>query len=326
MRRREFVGLVGGAAAWPLAARAQQPRRIGVLMNGAVTDQQLQSYFTTFVQALRQLGWVDRQNLRIEARWNDADAERAGVFASELVALAPDAIMAASTTNLVALLRATRTIPVVCANVFPVVQGFVSSLAHPGSNVTGFAAYEFSFGGKWLYLLKQLAPNLQRVAVMFNPETSPQSKFFLPSIRAAARSLDVQVITAPVHEIGEIESVIVGLSHQPNGGLIFPVDSFTGLHNELIIELVARDRVPAIYSNQRSTAKEGGLMYYAADFVEQYRQAATYIDRILKGEKPRDLRVQLPTKYELVINRKTAKLLGLSVPLTLLSSADEVIE
>jgi putative ABC transport system substrate-binding protein len=330
MKRREFITLFGGAAvAWPLTARAQQPdrvRRIGVLMNGVADRPEGPNFLPSFLQALRKLGWTDGQNVRIDTRWSAGNAELARTFAAELAALAPDVILSASTTNLVAMQQATRTIPIVFVQVSdPVAQGFVPNLAHPGGNLTGFTSFEAPFGGKWLDLLKQFAPGIVRVAIIFNPDTSPQSKLFMSSIEAVAPSLGVEAIATPVHETADIEAVIDRFSRQPNGGLIFPSDSFTLMRNEAIVELAARYRLPSVYA-LAGYVKNGGLMSYGPDFVDQYRQAAFYVDRILKGGKPGDLPVQEPTKFSLIINTKAAKALNIEIPLSLLIRADEVIE
>ena len=326
MRRREFVALLGGAAAaWPLIARAQQPkrmRRIGLLMG----DSSAQPYVTAFVQALRTLGWIDGENLSIDVRWN-AD-ERPNALAAELVGLAPDAILCAFTLNLMALQQATRSVPIVFMQVSdPIAQGFVASLSRPGGNLTGFTNFEFSIGGKWVELLKQIAPDLLRVAVMFNPDRSPQSKYFLRAIEGAARSFGAQVVAAPVRSVAEINSSIEGLSGQP-GGLILPTDGFTTFHQKLIADLATRHRFPAVTGNSSNFEASGILLYYGsnASLIENYRQAASYIDRILKGANPGEMPVQLSTSFRLVINLKTAKTLGLEVPPSLLVRADEVIE
>jgi putative ABC transport system substrate-binding protein len=331
MRRREFITLLGGAAAWPLAARAQQGgrvRRIGVLMNAAATNAVSESYVAAFVQELRQLGWVEGRNLHIDVRWNAGDAQLARIYSAQLIGLNPDVILASSTTNLTVIQQATSTIPVVFVQVSdPVEQGFVASLAKPGGNLTGFTQYEFSIGGKWLSLLKEVAPGLSRVGVMFNPDTSPQSKFLMRWIEAAAPALHVQPIVVPIRSAGDIEPVVADFVRQPNGGLLLPTDSFTGLHQKLIVESVGRHRLPAISWNH-NFPKDGGLMYYGANvgMNVQFQRAAGYVDRILKGEKPADLPVQAPVKYELAINLNTAKALGLEIPPTLLVRADEVIE
>ena len=332
MRRRRFVSLLCGAAAtWPLAAGAQQPARvpgIGILMNGTATETAGQSYVVAFAQELRQLGWVEGQNIRTDIRWNAGDAALARIYAAQLIGLMPDVIVASSTTNLVVVQEATTTIPVVFTQVSdPVAQGFVASMTKPGGNVTGFLMYEFSIGVKWLDLLNEVGPDLARVAVMFNPDTSPQSKFFMRSIEAAAGSLGVQPVVMPVHVTADIEPALESFARQRNGGLVLPTDTFTGLRRQLIADLAARHRLPSI-SAQSQFPKDGGLMYYGAgtNVIEQFRQAAGYVDRILKGAKPRDLPVQQPDKYKLIINLKTAKALGLTVPLTLSGLADELIE
>jgi putative tryptophan/tyrosine transport system substrate-binding protein len=295
MRRREFIAGLAGSAAWSVAARAQQGggiQRIGVLMDADETALDYQAYLTAFMQGLRNLGWIEGQNLRIEVRWNAGDAERARTFATELLRPSPDVILASSTTNLTVLLRQGPTMPIVFVLVSdPVTQGFVSNLAHPGGNVTGFSNYEFSIGGKWIDLLKQIAPGLARVDVVFNPDTSPQSKFFLNSIQTAAPLLGVESTVAPVHEVADIERAIESASRQPNTGLIFPPDAFLIVHGPLTVDLAVRHRVPSMYTD-RSYPQMGGLMSYGADYESQFRQAAIYVDRILKGAKPGDLPVQ----------------------------------
>jgi len=329
--RRDLITLLGGVVAWPLAARAQQGeqmRRIGVLMNGAATETIPRSYVATFVQGLRQLGWSEGQNLRIDVRWNAGDAALARIYAAQLIGLTPDVILAASTTNLTVIQQATNTVPVVFVQVSdPVEQGFVASVTKPGGNLTGFSMFEFSVGGKWVDLLKEIAPSLARVAVMFNPDTSPQSKFFMRSIEAAAPSHGVQAIAAPVRTTTEIEAALQDFSREPNGGLILPTDTFTRLRSKLIAELAERHSLPSI-SAYDDFPKDGGLMYYGAflNLPDQYRQAAGYVDRILKGEKPSDLPIQRAVKYALVLNLRSAKALGLTVPLPLTGLADEVIE
>jgi putative tryptophan/tyrosine transport system substrate-binding protein len=327
MRRRDFISVLGGAAAaaWPVAARTQQGgpvRRIGVLMG----DSSAQPYVTAFVQALRTLGWIDGENVNIDVRWSSD--ERAHAIAAELVGLAPDAILCAFTLNLMALQQATRSVPIVFVQVSdPIAQGFVASLSRPGGNLTGFTNFEFSIGGKWVELLKQIAPDLLRVAVMFNPDRSPQSKYFLRAIEGAARSFGAQVVAAPVRSVVEIESSIEGFSDRP-GGLILPTDGFTTFHQKLIADLATRHRLPAITGNSSNFETSGILLYYGsnANLVENYRQAASYIDRILKGAKPGEMPVQLSTSFRLVINLKSAKALNLEVPPMLLALADEVIE
>jgi putative ABC transport system substrate-binding protein len=330
MRRREFITLLGGAAAtWPLPARPQQTeklRRIGLLMTGVPTEPTLQSYVAAFAQTLRTLGWIDGQNCRIDYRWNTGNAEQARANAAELVALLPEVVMVASTTNLRALQAADPTIATVFVQVSdPVAQGFVANLARPGGNITGFSAYEFSMGGKWLDLLKQVAPNVNRVTVMFNPDTSPQSKLFLQSIQVAAPQFGMEVATSSVHNPLEIEQVIENFSRQPNGGLLLPTDTFTRLHGKRIVELTARYRLPAI-SAHPEFVRDGGLMHYGLDAIEAFQRAATYVSRILRGAKPGDLPIQQPTKFVLIINVTTAKTLGLDVPQQLQQLADELIE
>ena len=329
MRRREFITFLGGAAtAWPLPAWAQQrgQRRLGVLIQGKPTDESYRSFLTAFVDAFQKLGWIDGQNIRIDYRWSADDAELANFYAAELVALNPDVILASTTSNLIALQRVNHAIPMVFTSVSdPVEQGFVQSLARPGGNITGFTAFEFSIGARWLDLLNQLVPGLTRVFVMFNPETSLQSTFFMRSIEAAAPAFGMQAMAAPVHQPADIEPVIESLARASNGGLIVPPDTFTRLRRDLIAGLTIRYRVPAITQSE-DFVRSGALMSYGLDGLAPFRGAASYVDRILKGEKPADLPVQNPTKYELGINLKTAKALGLTVPNTLLATADEVIE
>jgi putative ABC transport system substrate-binding protein len=330
IRRREFITLLGGAAAaWPVAARGQQraaTRRLGVLMNGAPTDARSQSYVAAFEKVLRELGWNAGLNLHTEYRWNEGDVARMAGHAQELARLAPDVIICASSANLRAVQQATRTIPVVFLQVSePVDQGFVPSLARPGGNTTGFAAYELSMGGKWVDLLKQIAPGLARVAVMFNPDTSPQSRYFLRSIEAAAPTFGVQAVAMPVRSTSDIEGGLESLSLQGDGGLIFPTDTFTELRGGLIIEQTTRHRLPAIYGSSRYPSI-GGLMFYGPDLGAQWREAAKYVDRILRGAKPGDLPVQAPTRYALIINLKTARAIGVELPMSLMLRADEVIE
>jgi putative ABC transport system substrate-binding protein len=331
LKRRDFITLLGGAAAWPIAARAQQSGqmpRIGVLMNFTATDATAQPLLAAFVQALRQSGWIEGQNIHIDVRWNAGDATLARIYAAQLIGLSPDVIMTSSTTNLTVVQQATSTVPVVFVEVSdPVAQGFVANMTRPGGNLTGFSSYEFAIGSKWLDLLKEVSPTLARVAVMFNPDTSPQSKFFMRSIEAAAPALGVQTVFAPVRTDADIEPALESLGRQPNSGLMLPSDSFTALRGQLFADLAARHRLPSI-SSQLTFPKYGGLMSYGVEinFADQFRQAATYVDRILRGAKPGDLPVQQPSKYTLVINLRTAKALGLSVPLPLSGLADEVIE
>jgi putative ABC transport system substrate-binding protein len=331
MRRREFIVGLGSAAAWPLATRAQQPggaRRIGVLMNSVATDLEVQSYVAVFMQGLRRLGWVEGQNLRVDVRWNAGNVGLAQDYAAELIGLMPDVILLASTTNLTAIRQATSSVPVVFVSVSdPVAQGFVASVRQPGGNITGFSRYEFSIGGKWLRLLKEVAPGLARVAVMFNPDTSPQSKFFLQAIEAAAASLGVQVVAAPVRATADIEPALESFGRQPNGGLILTSDTFTNLRYSLIANRAGRHSLPSIASGVLF-ARNGGLLSYGSDIelADEYRRAAIYVDRILTGSKPGDLPVQTTNQYKFAINLKTAKALGLTPPQTHLATANEVID
>ena len=331
MRRREFITLFGLAAVtWPLAAHAQQPnmvRRIGVLMPFAETDRELKRELAAFVRQLNELGWVEDRNLRIDYRWAAGDVQRLQVMAKELVALQPDIIFTRSTPATAALLKQTHTIPVVFATVSdPVGERFVESLARPGSNVTGFTNVESSLTGKWLELLKEVAPSIKRVAFIFDPQLAPGGgSYYTSLIGASARSFAVEPTAAPIHDAVEIERAIGEFVREPNAGLIVLPDATTNIHRRLIVALAARYRVPAIYEF-RNMVVEGGLISYGVDVVDQFRQAAGYVDRILNGEKPAQLPVQTPTKYELAINLKTAKALGLEVPLLLQQRADDLIE
>jgi putative tryptophan/tyrosine transport system substrate-binding protein len=329
MRRREFITMVGGVTVWPLAARAQQAgpvRRIGVLIGFAESDPAVQSWLAALRSALAKLGWTEGSNLQVEFRWAGDDPDRIKRFAKELVNLRPDAILSVTTPVTGALVRETRTIPIVMVTVAdPISSGFVASLGRPGGNVTGFALYEPGMGGKWLELLKQIAPGVSRVALLFNPATTVPVKLFMSSVEAAALRFVIQASTAPVHAKDEIEDVIATLAGNPGAGLIVMPDLFNTVNRDLIIALAARYRVPAIYF-VRSFADSGGLIPYGPDFAEQYPPAAGYIDRILKGEKPGDLPIQMPIKVPLVINLKTANALGIDVPLQLQQLADEIIE
>jgi ABC-type uncharacterized transport system substrate-binding protein len=329
MRRRHFITLLGGAAvAWPLAARAQQRermRRIGVLM-GIADDREGQARVTALKQGLQELGWTEGRNIQIETRFGGGDVGRIRAQAAELVALSPDVIVGNSSPVIRALRQATSSIPIVMAAVNdPVEQGFVSSLAHPGGNITGFMFIDFQMVGKWLEMLKEAAPSVSRALLMFNPDTSPHYYVYLRSFEAEPRSIAVEVTAAPVRNTAEIEEALAKLGREPGGGLIVPPDAFTTMHQHLFVRLAQQHRLPAVYW-ERFFVAAGGLMSYGPDLVEQFRQAAGYVDRILKGEKPADLPVQAPTKYGLVINLKTAKALGLQIPDRLLALADEVIE
>jgi putative ABC transport system substrate-binding protein len=329
VKRRDFITGIGGAAiTWPLAARAQERervRRIGVLMNVAADDLEGQARIAAFLQALQELGWTDGRNVRIDTRWGGGDAERIRSYAAELVALAPDVILAAGSSIMGPLQQATRTMPIVFANVTdPVGAGYVASLARPGGNATGFTPYEFGMSGKWLELLKEIAPRVTRVAVIRDP-TIPGAMGQLGAIQGAASSFGVELRPVGGRDAGEIERAVTAFARMPNGGLIVPSSLLAQVHRKLIITLAAGHRLPAVYSD-RIFVTAGGLISYGPDRVDQYRRAAGYVDRILKGEKPADLPVQAPTKYELVINLKAAKALGLTVPPTVLARADEVIE
>jgi putative ABC transport system substrate-binding protein len=328
MRRRDFITLLGGTAAWPLAARAQQPermRRIGVLLNLAADDRESQTRNAAFLQGLQQLGWTEGHNVRVEYRWAAGDADRFRGYAAELVAFSPDVILASTSPAVAALQQATRTVPIVFVIVIdPVGAGFVASLARPGGNATGFTLFEYGVAGKWLELLKEIAPGVTRVAVLRDPAIAAGIGQ-LGAIQAVAPSFGVELSPVDVRDAGEIERAVTAFARVPNGGMIVTGSPSQGVHRELIITLAARHRVPAIHPF-RYMATSGGLIAYGPDQVDQYRRAAGYVDRILKGEKPADLPVQNPTKYELAINLKTAKALGLDVPPTLLARADEVIE
>jgi len=329
MRRREFITLFGVAAlAGPRAARAQQAdrvRRVGVLMSRAAGDPEEQARFAGFLQGLQKLGWTDGRNVRIDARWAAGSAAAIRKHAAELVTLVPDVIVATGSAALTPLLQASRSVPIVFATVVdPVGSGFVTSLARPGGNATGFMMFEYNLSGKWLELLKQIAPGVTRAAVLRDPAiTAGIGQFAV--IQSVAPSIGIDVSAVNLGDGAEIERAITEFAREPNGGLILTASALVTVHRDLIVALAARYRLPAVYVT-RFFAAAGGLVSYGPDFVGQYRQAAGYVDRILKGEKPADLPVQAPTKYELVINLKTAKALGLTVPSSLLARADEVIE
>jgi putative ABC transport system substrate-binding protein len=326
--RRQFISLLGGAAAaWPGAACAQQGKRLGMLSGAAASTTTGQKNLADFVKGLQRLGWIDGENIRIEARRSDADPRLIEAYASDLVGLfKPDVLLSVTTANLTALQRATRSIPIVFLEVSdPVAQGFITNYSRPDGNITGFANPEFSIGGKWVDLLKQMVPSIVQVAFVYNLETSPQSALFATAAEAAAPSLGVQVLRAAVNSTEELQATLERLARLPNIGLVFPVGLFTTLRAKLITETVVRYRLPAIYAADSFIA-EGGLMYYFNDLSESYRLAPYYVDRILKGTKPGDLPVQLPKTYRLVINRQTAIALGIHVPVGLLVAADEVIE
>jgi putative tryptophan/tyrosine transport system substrate-binding protein len=317
----------GGAAAWPLAARAQQGnrvRRIGVLMWLDEKDSGAKSDLSAFTQALAGLGWTEGRNVRVDVRWWGDDINRERALAHELVGLQPDVILVSG--GPFAVQRETQTIPIVFAGAGdPVADGIVGRLDRPSGNVTGFAMLEASLGGKWLELLSEIAPGLKRVAIMFNPDEAPPPWVFTPSFELAARSLKVELIPAPVHSDGEIETAIMALGHEPGGGLVVMSELFMYVHRTPIILAAARNNVPAVY-HLSDYARDGGLLSYGNDVTDTFRRAASYVDRILRGAKPGDLPVQFPTKYEMAVNLKTAKALGLTVPLSLLVTADQVIE
>jgi putative tryptophan/tyrosine transport system substrate-binding protein len=327
MRRREFIAGLG-AMAWPLAARAQQServRRIGALMAFDENDPEGKSRVSALTQALADLGWTDGRNVRMDLRWFGDDINRIRALAHELVGLQPEIIVTAGTAATVAVQRETRTIPIVFAGVNdPVASGIVARLDHPSSNTTGFAILEASLGSKWLELLAEIAPGLQRTTIMFNPETTPASTF-VPSFQTAARSLKVMPIMAPVRDDTEIERAITALGRESGGGLVVMPDLFTLLHRASIISAAVRNKVPAIYTLS-TFVKDGGLLSYGVDQVDTFRRAASYVDGILRGAKPGDLPVQFPTKFEMAVNLKTARALGLTIPTNLLVAADEVIE
>ncbi len=328
IRRRQFITLLGGAAAWPLAARAQQGNRVrllGVLMNTNADDPEGQARIAAFHQGLQEWGWTLGRNARIDVRWGVIDADNSRRYAAELVALSPDVILASASAVMGALQQTTRTVPIVFVLIVdPVGAGFVESLAHPGGNVTGFMNYEYSLSGKWLELLREIAPGVTRAAVLRDPTVGSGTGQYA-TIQAVAQSLGVELRPMDVRDPGEIERAIVAFAQVPNGGLIIVGAPSAGVHRNLIITLAARHQLPAVYPIPYF-ARSGGLISYGPDSADQYRRATGYVDRILKGEKPADLPVQAPTKYELVINLKTAKTLSLEVPPTLLARADEVIE
>jgi putative tryptophan/tyrosine transport system substrate-binding protein len=331
MRRREFIKLIAGATtAWPLAVRAQQPgemRRIGLFMGYAASDPEAMAWVAAFRDGLRKLGWDEGRNIRIDIR-SAAPSDTVSMqrFAKELVALNPDVIVSHITPTTSALLQQTHTIPIVFTVVAdPVGSGFVASFPHPGGDVTGFIVSEPTMSSKWMQLLKEVAPSVSRVACLFNPATAPFAEYWLKHFKAAAPSYNLEAVAAPVHDRNEIESVIAAWASTPNGGLIPMPDSFIATHRAEITSLAARYRLPAVYS-RRIFAEIGGLLSYGDDLTDNFRRAATYVDRILKGAKPSDLPVQAPVKFEMVVNLKAAKALGLTIPTALLVTADEVIE
>jgi len=329
IRRRDFITLLGGAAAWPLAARAQQGdrvRRIGVLMGFDESDPEGNLRYSAFTRALADLGWTDGRNVRLDLRWAGDNINRIRALAQELVGLQPDVILTNGTPATAALQRETQAIPIVIAHMGdPVASGIVPRLNdEPVGNITGFASWEPMMGGKWLELLSEIAPGLKRAAIMFNPDTAPVSTF-RPSFETAAAALKVVPIIAPVHGDLDIETAIIALSREPGAGLVVMPDVFTEVHRASIILAAARSNVPAVYY-ESPFARDGGLLSYGADRVDLFRRAASYVDRILRGAKPAELPVQLPTKFEMAVNLKTAKALGLAVPPSILLRVDEVIE
>ena len=330
MRRREFISLLGsGAATWPLAARAQRAeriRRIGVLMASAENNPQYQTYMAVFRDAFQNLGWAEGRNIQVNYRWAAFDAKLMEQFSKELLALQPDVILSNNTPTTAALLQHTRTIPIVFATVAdPVGSGFVAGLAQQGGNATGFITAEASLGGKWVELLKEIAPRVSRIAVLFNPTAAPYAEYYLKPIKAAAASLAVEATAALVHDVQEIDSVIAAQAREPNSALIVIPETFTIARRAEIASAATRHRLPAVYP-YRLFAEAGGLLAYGDDLTDNFRRAASYVDRILKGTKPNELPVQAPVKFELVINMKTAKALGLDVSVQLQQRADEVIE
>ena len=327
MRRRAFIAALGAATAWPFAARAQQPARvIGVLMGFSESDPAAQSLLSTFRMELARLGWREGGNLRTEIRWGNGDEARIAASAKELVDLPADVLLGQTTAATTALARQTRDIPIVFTFVTdPIGSGLAATLARPGGNVTGFTANDPAVGGKWMGLLKEIAPRIHHVAVLYSSETSPQTKFFMPSIQSAASSLGVEVSAAAVQSKEAIEAVVAAQARDPGGGLLVMPDPFNRTNRNAIIALAVRHGIPAIYDD-RPYAESGGLMTYGADRSEQLREAAGYVDRILRGSKPMDLPIQNPTKFELVINLKTAKALDIAVPQSLLGRADDLIE
>jgi putative tryptophan/tyrosine transport system substrate-binding protein len=328
MHRRQFIAILGGAATWPLAARAQQGDRIwriGVLTGTKADDPDTKARFAAFEQALQQLGWTQGRNVRIDYRFAGGDAATSRKQAEELVALAPDVIVSTGSFSTGALLRATRTVPIVFAIVpDPVGSGFVDSLSQPGGNATGFMQFEYGLSGKWLELLKEIAPSLTRAIVLWDPAV-PAGIGQFAIIQSVATSAGVDVRPVNLRDEGEVERVITAFARTPNGGLVVTASVLSLVHRDLIIALAARHRLPAVYF-ERLFAAAGGLISYGANYIDQHRAAAGYVDRILKGEKPADLPVQVPTKYELVINLKTAKAIGLTMPPSVLARADEIIE
>jgi putative tryptophan/tyrosine transport system substrate-binding protein len=329
MRRRQFIAGLGGAAAWPVVARGQslqRQRRLGVLMGAPPNDPAGQAEVAAFVKALAELGWVEGRNIAFAYRWSGSDIALAEMFAKELIASNPDILVARSTPPTMALKSATSTIPIVFVNVTePISSGIVPNLVRPRGNITGFVAFEASIGGKWMQLLKEVDPRLVHIGIIYNPQTAPYAGLFLRSVETAALTLGVETFALPVQSEADIAAALTTLARWPGSGLVQILDTYTLEHRDVLIELAARLRLPAIYSNRNATPS-GGLMAYAVDVVNTFQRAATYVDRILNGAKPADLPVQQPTRFELSINLKTARALGLEIPTQLLATADEVIE
>jgi putative tryptophan/tyrosine transport system substrate-binding protein len=331
VKRREFITLLGGWTAWPLVARAQQPermRRVGLLMStgNPEDDPESRARIAALRQGLKKLGWTEGHNIQLDYRWARGDANQFQMIAKELVALRPDVIIAVTTTACIALKRETATIPVVFVNVVdPIGSGLVASLARPGGNFTGFIHFEPSMAGKWLEMLKEVAPSVARVAILYSPKTLSSYDLYVRAVEAAALSFAITAVTAPANDAAEIERAIDAFAREPNGGLVVLPDATPVVNGGLIVGLAIHNRLPAIYPFS-FFARDGGLMSYGPDADDRFRQSASYIDRILKGAKPAELPVQLPTKFEMVVNLKTAKALGLDVPLHLQQLADEVIE
>ena len=329
MRRREFLGVLCGAAAWPVAAPAQQTgrmRRIGLLMSVPENDPQGQTRIAAFREGLQKLGWMESRNIRIDYRWDGSDAELRQRAAMELIALKPEVVLTAGTTPTASVLKQTSTIPAIFVNVSdPIGSGFVASLSRPGGNVTGFMNFEASMAGKWLELLKQIAPHVVKVVFLFNPTTAPYAESYLSTFRTAALSFGVKTMAAPVRSVAEIEAAVEKQAQEQNGGIIVMPDGFMSAKRVEVTSSIAQHRLPAVYP-YRFFTDIGGLLSYGIDQLDEYRRAATYVDKILNGAKPSNLPVQLPVKFELIINLRTAKTLGLDVPLSLQQRADEVIE
>jgi putative tryptophan/tyrosine transport system substrate-binding protein len=327
VNRREFITLVGGAATWPVVARAQQVRRVGMLMDTAEDNLEGQRRVTAFRQQLKELGWTEGGNLRIDLRWGGGDVERIRRDAAELVGLSPDALFAYANAELRPLSQATRTIPIIFVGASaPVEDGYVASFARPGGNITGFTQYEPSMAGKWLAALKEVSPHIVHVTLLVNPDTAPlKGTFYLDAFDAAARTLGLEPTTSFVHSAAEVQTAMAALEQRGNSGLVVAPEAFTTNNRELIVALAARYRLPATYG-LRQFPVSGGLLSYGPDTVDTVRRAATYVDRVLRGEKPGELPVQAPTKFELVVNLRTAKALGLKMPESFLLRADELIE